>query len=159
MEAGSRMSISIRHADAAIFDVDGNLALVIDIKNKRGTDVEWATGTRRNMMAHGFLHPAPFFLLALPDRFYLWKDAGEQINVGPTYDVDPTTSLASYSETLGIYPQELSTTGFEFFIVAWFQSLLRYDELPQELVHLPWLVRSGLWERIRRGTLVSDTAQ
>jgi len=40
-------------ADLALYDRNGQLTAVAEVKNKLGTSREWATQLRRNILAHG----------------------------------------------------------------------------------------------------------
>ena len=40
-------------ADMVVYDRAGQLALVVEAKNKLGTSSDWAAKMRRNMLAHG----------------------------------------------------------------------------------------------------------
>jgi hypothetical protein len=91
--------------DLMAYDVQGRPTLAVEVKNKRGTSRAWAAQLRRNMLAHGQLPETAFFLLALPDRFYLWKNTSNQLsNIEPTYEIDPTHPCCSLTTNeLGLY--------------------------------------------------------
>ncbi len=57
--------------DLAVYDSQHQLVLVVEVKSIAGASPEWAARLRRNILAHGTFPNAPFFLVALPDRFYL----------------------------------------------------------------------------------------
>ena len=60
---------------------------------------------RRNMLAHGVVPNSRFFLLALPDRLYLWKDVGNTPDlVEPTYEVDATPFFEPYYARAKLHP-------------------------------------------------------
>jgi hypothetical protein len=65
----------MRRADVAVYSPDGKLQLVVEIKNRPGASAEWVAQMRRNLLVHAVIPPSPYFLLALPDFFYLWIDA------------------------------------------------------------------------------------
>ena len=58
-------------ADLTLYDRDGRLIAVAEVKNKQGTSREWAAKLRRNILAHGRHYNADFFLLVTPDRLYI----------------------------------------------------------------------------------------
>ena len=68
-------------ADLALYNRDGQLIAVVEVKNKLGTSAIWAAQLRRNILAHGGFQNAPYFLLMTPDRIYLWKDAGTDLSL------------------------------------------------------------------------------
>lgn len=145
------------NADMAIYDKTGQLALVVEVKNKLDTSSIWAAKMRRNMLAHGLMPNASFFLLALPDRFYLWKDAGivPEI-VAPDYEIDPRPFLRSHYNGNDISLNSLTGESFELVISSWLNKLLQNDILPSELQEQNWLVESGLFEAIRLGHLAAQ---
>jgi hypothetical protein len=76
-------------ADFALYDRNGGLIAVAEVKNKSGTSCEWTAKLRRNMLAHGGFHRTDFFLLVTSDKLYLWKGAGtEPAIVQPAFEVD-----------------------------------------------------------------------
>lgn len=147
-------------SDIMAYDSEGNLALVVEVKNKRGTDNEWATKMRRNMLAHGLVPSARYFLLALPDRFYLWKDKPLPELEKPGYEIDPLPFLEPYFEGVGIQPENLSGAGFELLVLSWLNELAQTGELPDTLLKgdNAWLIESGLLEAINQGHIVPEVA-
>jgi hypothetical protein len=149
-----------QYADILVFDRNGQLALIADVKSKLGTSSDWAAKMRRNMYAHGLLPQAPFFLLALPDRFYLWKNADKTLEIlEPTYQVDPTPFLQPYFEKTGLSPDNITGRSFELIIASWLNQVLRVQS-PQDLQdrNQEWLVSSGLFERLTGGHIELETA-
>ena len=148
-----------QYADIQVFDRNGQLALITEAKNKRNTTSEWATKMRRNMYAHGLLPAAPYFLLALPDRFYLWKDAGAHPElIEPTSEVDPHPFLLPYYERLGISPVNLPGQTFELVVSSWLEGLLRISDRHAPRADYDWLIRSGLLPRLVGGHLQIEEA-
>ena len=147
------------NADMAIYDKTGQLVLVVEAKNKLDTSSIWAAKMRRNMMAHGLMPNASYFLLALPDRFYLWKDAGVvPERVTPDYEIDPRPFLHSHYNGTDISLNSLTGKSFELVISSWLNKLLQNDILPPELQGQDWLVDSGLFEAIKLGRLAPQVA-
>jgi len=146
-------------ADMAVYDKTGQLALVVESKNKLGTSSNWAAKMRRNMFAHGLMPDTPYFLLALPDRFYLWKDAGIVPEIIlPNYEIDPKPILQSYHNGSEISLNSLTGESFELVISSWLSKLLQSDILPPELQEQDWLIESGLFEAIKLGHLAVQVA-
>lgn len=149
-----------QYADILAFDRYGQLALIAEVKNKRVASSEWAAKMRRNMFAHGFLPNAPYFLLALPDRFYLWKNTGISLDVTePTLEVDPRPFLEPYYENSGILPDNLTERSFEFIVTSWLNKVLRVRN-SQDLLgkNQDWLVSSGLFDKLVGGNLEIELA-
>ena len=142
-------------ADIVAYSAAGELALVVEVKNRLGTTTEWAVEFRRNLAVHDLLPQAPYFLLATPDRFYLWTRIGAAVDlVKPDVESNPSTFLRPYYESAGLSPETLRGGGFEMFVAAWLAEVQRADGpdcLPEESREL--LIDSGLFEAIRGGSL------
>src|SRR5205807_2738705 len=112
--------------DLVLYDQDGQLAGVAEVKNKLGTSSEWAARFRRNLLAHGGFRSMDFFLVVTPDRLYVWKNAGaEPLHVKPTYDVDARPLLEPYFNSAGLDPSDVSGKAFELLVAAWLADLVR----------------------------------
>src|SRR5579871_6759785 len=92
--------------DIVVYDASGQLALAVEVKNRRGTNVEWAAQMRQNLLTHSLVH-APYFLLALPDHFYLWVNKEQSTAVNPDYAIDPLPFLKPYLGA-SVVPEYLS---------------------------------------------------
>jgi len=151
---------SNQSADIVAFDKRGQLVLMVEAKNKWGTSVEWAARMRQNMYAHDLLPKAPFCLLALPDRFYLWKNAGETQEVmEPTLEIDPTPFLQPYYEKFGVAPSKLTGKSFELIVAAWLNQVLAADSASDfEALDQDWLLSSGLFDSLAGGYLELEAA-
>jgi len=149
-----------QYADILAFDRNGQLALIAEVKNKRGTSTAWAAKMRRNMFAHGLLPHAPFFLLALPDVFYLWKNTGRTPElIEPSQRIDPNPFLQRYYQISGILPTDLTGRSFELIVTSWLNQVLRAKS-PQDLSNgnQDWLVSSGLFDKLAGGHLELEAA-
>lgn len=149
-----------RYADIVAFDRSGQLVLIVEVKSKLGTSDEWAKRMRRNMYAHGLLPSVPFFLLALPDRFYLWKNAGSEAQaLEPTMKIDPAAFLRPYYDRAGVAPDELTGKTFELIVAGWLNAVIRADSLADlEGDNLEWLATSGLLDSLSGGRLDLEAA-
>jgi hypothetical protein len=148
-----------QYADILAFDKNGQLALIAEVKNKRGTSTTWAARMRRNMFAHGLLPNAPYFLLALPDAFYLWEQNGGASEAAePTQKINPHQLLEPYYEKAGISPANLTGASFELIVTLWLNQVLRAKS-PQELNgNHDWILKSGLFDRLAGGHLELEAA-
>ncbi len=151
-------------ADFVVTAPDDRAQLVVEVKRRPGAGPEWAAALRRNLFAHAALPAAPYFLLALPDRFYLWKDAPPAEAVAPQYAFDARAELAPYADALHSRLDDLSEEGFALLVQAWLSDLLAtlppapaqvgadtHTGVPAE--RRRWLWQSGLAEALRRGQL------
>lgn len=142
-------------ADLALYDGNGRLTAVAEVKNRFGTSTEWAARTRRNILAHGGYWRSDFFLLITPDRLYVWKDAGtdptEQL---PTYELDLGPIFAPYFENAGLDPRQVSGQAFELLVGAWLSDLTRSSNASNQWSRdQDWLDRSGFRSAVRDGRI------
>src|SRR4051812_39798338 len=140
-------------ADVVAYDPAGNLILVVEVKTKRGASGEWAAQMRRNLAAHGIIHSANFFLLALPDHFFLWKGRNaDPSQVSPDYEIDSQDLLLPYFQAAGIAPDKVSGQSFELIVGSWLRDLVQTSDLDPGLKERhPWLVESGLFQALQGG--------
>lgn len=142
------------YADIAIYGRDGGLKMLVEAKSKREKSRGWAARLRHNMYAHGQLPRVPYFLVALPDRFYLWRDmADPQALVDPQYSVDPTSVLRPYFDRAHTSSQTVTETGLELAVSAWLEKMANSPNQPASLHNEQWLHQSGLLEAIRGGSV------
>ena len=148
----------MRRVDIAVYNPDGKLQLVVEVKNRPHASDEWVAHLRRNLLAHAFIPPSPYFLLALPDFFYLWKDAVslDILTKPPDYRISASEVLATYlnfSQSLN----DLSHAGLELLMTAWLEDII-HAELQRDAVgpSLQWLFDSGLYEAIARGSVAIE---
>jgi hypothetical protein len=80
-------------------------------------------------------------LLALPDRFYLWKEReGESPEVLPTHEIDAALLLGPYFERAGVPLENAGRGALELAVAAWLDGLLHEGGLPPDLRQAyPWL--------------------
>lgn len=152
-------------ADFLVTSPDDRVQLAVEAKRYAGADPTWAAALRRNLLAHTPSPQARFFLLALPDRFYLWKDAPGDEPVPPQYTIDARSELAPYTAALHTDLAELSGEGFELLVQAWLGDLLAAgpdisgERAPAGDARRSWLFDSGLWDAIRTGRLRTPVAR
>ncbi len=139
--------------DISVHSRNGQLVLVVEVKSKLNTSPEWAARLRRNILAHGTFPKASYFLMAFPDRFYLWTNAHLQLDqVLPTYTIDAFPILQPYFEQAGVTFGKISEQSFELIISSWLQEIV-YAEKPLETVEQSqgWLINSGLYDALTGG--------
>ena len=148
-------------ADMTVFDKHGQTVLLVEAKSQAATSREWAAKYRRNLAAGGFSLRVPFFLLATPAHFYLWKNppSGAEL-VDPDYDIDATELLKPYYEGEPQIPRDAKGITFELIVAAWLADLqfgAALGTLAPDL-RAP-LVQSGLLEVLRGGRTVFEAAE
>ncbi len=154
------MRFTNNEIDIAVYDKNSQLVLIVEVKRKLGTSPKWGAELRRNILAHGYLPQTRFFLLATPDRFYLWKDAESLAElVQPDYEIDPTLILKPYSDRTGISIENMSAQSLELIIDAWLDEIMRSDIFPVRYGSTQdWLIESGLYDAIKSGHTILELA-
>lgn len=138
-------------ADLSLYDADGHLAAIAEVKNRVGTSGQWAAKTRRNLLAHGLGRAPGFFLLVTRDRLYMWKGAGDEpIEVPPTYEEDVSKTLAPYFSGAGLAANQISGAAFELVVAAWLADLTHQGNPPRN-VQPDWLDHSGFRKAVQDG--------
>lgn len=146
--------------DLGMYDRNDQLVLIVEVKTKLNASSKWATHLRRNMLAHGTLPHAKFFLLALPDRFYLWVDNNAQSpEQEPTYSIDPQPLLKPYFDDTGLAADRISGETFELIVASLLNKLAQLNNHNQGNAQMqPWLVEPGLLDAISGGHLKHEVA-
>jgi hypothetical protein len=145
-------------SDIAVYSSDNKLQLVVEVKNKKGATPEWATKMRKNLLAHSLLPDSPYFLLALPDRFYLWKNTGLSVDTkSPDYMEDSKMVLESYLHNSSYRLDTMSEYGLVLIINAWLDKLVNANlDLETARPQESWLFDSGLYDAIKRGHVKTE---
>ncbi len=142
-------------ADLIAYDQKGQITLIAEVKSKTETSRAWAARMRRNILAHGAVPNSRFLLIVLPDRLYLWKNAGTKPEVvEPTYEIDATPFFKPYYEKANINPDVLTGQTFELIVTSWLNELVQVgipSNVPEAQRHL--LEDSGLLEALKGGSI------
>jgi hypothetical protein len=148
------------YADFALYDRNGRLIAVAEVKNKVGTSHEWAAKMRRNFLAHGGFQSAVFFLLLTPEKLHLWNGSGaEPAVVKPAFEVDAQPIFKPYFERAGVNPADVRGRTFELVVAVWLGDLIRLAEQPESLSNgQNWLVETGLLDAVKDGRIEYEVA-
>jgi hypothetical protein len=139
--------------DLIAYDRNNRVVLAVEVKRKLNASREWATQFRRNILAHGTFLDAPYFLMAFPDKFYLW----DKINsipgkVEPTYSIDARPILQPYFQRSGTAADRVSSESLELIVASWLNEVIHTS--PAELdSSQQWLIDSGLMNAVAGGNL------
>lgn len=129
--------------------------LAIEAKTKVDATVGWAIRLRRNFLAHGILPATDYFLIATPNQFYIWRNAGVDIGSSePTLVIDARPLLAPYFGQISTPPEEISGSSFELIIRSWLAELI-YAKLPNNQIDdsIKWIADIGLLGALEGGYL------
>ncbi|MDJ0616219.1 MAG: hypothetical protein QNJ63_05595 [Calothrix sp. MO_192.B10] len=140
--------------DLSVYNRDGQLVLVVEVKRKTNVSTEWVTKFRRNLLAHGIFPKAPYFLIALLDKFYLWTNAEADLDLlsEPTYIIDARPILNPYFERAGVTAEQISPQSLELIITSWLGEIIHSEKLPENVdTSQRWLIDSGLYAALAGG--------
>ncbi len=148
----------MNYADIAVYGKDKRLQLLVEVKSRHGTSSNWAAQMRRNMYAHGLLPETRFFLLALSDKFYLWKDVGISIEaIEPTYKINFLFFLEPYYRKAHVSPSSISEASLELIVSSWLTQIITVPSVDLlSLDYQDWLIDSGLFDAIQGGYIESS---
>ena len=132
--------------DFIVYDDAGRVILVAEVKRRLGTSEHWAARFRRNMLAHGLLPKALFFLIATPERMYFWKQDQHGIaDELPGFTLDATKILKPYLDKLGKTSTAVGEQALELLVSSWLSDIARTDEACiRQDPSMQWLAESGL---------------
>jgi hypothetical protein len=146
--------------DFIAYDSAGRVVLLAEVKRRPGTSEHWATHFRRNILAHGFLPNAPFFLIATPERMYFWKqDQQGKPDEPPSFTLDAAKALKPYLEKLGKPSQAVGEQALELLVSSWLSDIAgaREARVSQD-PSTRWLAESGLLDSLGAGRIELNPA-
>lgn len=144
--------------DISIYNRDNQLVLVAEVKAILNASQDWGAKLRRNLLAHGILPNAPYFLLAFPDKLYLWTNSNTQMGeIEPTYAIDANPIFQPYFQKARVPAEKISGQSFELIVTSWLREIINSKKLLNELDESQhWLIESGLYTAISGGKLASE---
>ena len=144
-------------ADLTVRPPSGDIALVVEVKSKVHATDKWAVALRRNLIAHGVALDSAYFLLALPDYFFLWKPHGSEMAMSADYKIPARDAVKPYLDS--IHLEELSSSGLELLLSTWVSNIIESNITEQTDPELAWMIDSGLFETIKGGSIQAQTTQ
>ncbi len=154
------MKKSIPLVDLVVFDADEKPALLVEIKAKKGASAAWARQMAQLIFEQAEGSQAAYFLLAMPDMFYLWPNPTETVPRGDApFTAAPTALLRPFDRghSSSLTDGMVNAFGLELMLSAWLNvltdersALLTTDE------QRPFLEESGLLAAIQGGRVVSE---
>jgi hypothetical protein len=141
--------------DFVIFDETDAPVLLVESKSRCNRSADWASRMRRNLVRHGSLPSAPFFMIVLPDRIFLWKDSNSsEISGAPSRIIDASPIFDPYFDRAGVKKDTISGASFELIVGTWLNRLVHdSSDLDTKISYKPnhWIVESGLLPSIQNG--------
>ena len=149
------MGLATREVDIAAYDNHGRAVLLVEVKSTRDTSKVWAARFRKNILAHGTLPSAPFFLIATPEHMYFWRqDNGIQEEAPPQFTIDATRELKPYFERSSLSPEKTSGQALVLIVFNWLNDIAALEMTgDKQNSSLRWLSESGLLDELRRARI------
>ena|ERR1041385_6455833 len=155
------MPLPTRQVDLVAYDQLGQPVLLAEIKSTHQTSDVWAARFRRNLLAHGTLPRAPFFLIATPDHMYFWRqEDSSPKEEPPQFTLDAKRELKPYFERFRQTPEMTRGQALELILVSWLVDLAQSGESKaQRDPSLNWLSESGLLDALRSARIEASPLQ
>jgi hypothetical protein len=155
------MPFPTREVDLVAYDQFGQPVLLAEVKSTHRTSDLWAARFRRNLLAHGTLPRAPFFLIATPDHMYFWhQEHPSAKEEPPQFTMDATRELKPYFERFKQTPEKTGGQALELILFSWLVDLTQSGELrAKDDPSLNWLSESGLLDALRSARIESSPLQ
>ena len=147
-------------ADLVVYDNDGKIVLLAEAKSRHGKSDQWAARLRGNMLEHGDLPSAKFFLIATPESIYLWKqERPDPPEAAPDFVIDAVKELKPYFEKFKMSPEDIGPEAFKILILSWLTGLMRPSEQrAREDASSRWLSDSGLAQSLKNARVEMNPA-
>ena len=115
--------------DFVAYDREGRVLLLAEAKSRRGTSESWAARLRRNMLSHGMLPWSKYFLIATPERMYLWKqERPDPAEAPPEFTIDAEKVFRPYFQKLQQEPLNIGPEAFELVVLTWLSDITQSGE-------------------------------
>lgn len=135
--------------DLVAYNRHKQMTLIAEFKSTPAINSQWVTEYRDNLLAYADLPSVPFFLIAMPDKGYLWHHHNTENNIPPTYTINLTPILKAHSS------QQLNKNNVEMLFTAWL-----FQRIHQPIEQIPaeerWIVETGLYDAIKDGIIEED---
>lgn len=135
-----------------------NFKLFVEVKGGGGqSSADWAARYRRNLVEHQVIPKTEYFLLALPDYLYLWKEKNTIEVIPPDYVVRTFKVLKKYLTILDAEPKVIEKEGLQFALSTWLKEATLSSERPPEGSDAyKLLVESGLLDTIGKSEVTTN---
>lgn len=144
-------------ADILVRSPDNDIELVVEVKGRARSSADWAAKFRRNLFVHHVVPKTKFFLLALPDFLYLWRNGNNSEAIPPDYTVRTLDVLQKYLTRLGNEPKHIAEEGLQLALTSWLRDVTLSSKRPpvgSESYRL--LVESGLLDAIDKAEVTPE---
>ncbi len=145
----------IPYADIVIRNSEGNTVAVVELKNRENLTKDVAMDLRRNLIAHGLVPIAPYFLILSQDSGFLWKDVGlAALDAPPTQEFSMRPVLQRYLPQMDS-KNRLGESTLELLVLQWLNEIaVNGQQRPEEPERL--LASSGFLDSLRDATILVE---
>jgi len=133
-----------------VIEKGGTPIVAVESRNLESPSAEWAAEFLTNILDYGDVPKCPYFLLALRNRLYLWRDPTLPVSL-PDFEGDTADALQPYLVRLGRPLAGLTLGSFQMLIEALLFEMVM-GVLPEH-GDQKWLVDSGFADAIRNAYL------
>lgn len=147
-------------ADLAVYNESRERVLAVEIKTIKQVGEKWASQLRRNILAHGNYPHARYFLLATPDKFFLWVEDENTYSLlrKPDHSVDARGVLEPFFREFNVEPENVSGFIFEQIVGRWLKGIM-YPAYRNANEDIPaWVKESGLDKAVFQGDFSVEKA-
>ncbi len=140
-EAQNRI-MPVQHSgiDFVAYDREGRVLLLAEAKSRHGTSESWAARLRRNLLSHGILPWAKYFLIATPERMYFWKQGDPNVaEMPPEFTIDAAKVFQPYFQKLHQEPSEIGPEAFDLLVLTWLTDIARSERTAKDDTSSAWL--------------------
>jgi hypothetical protein len=138
-----------------VIEKGGDAVVAVEARNIESPSAEWAAKFLTNILEDGDVPECPYFLLALRNRIYLWRNPKLPVAL-PDFEGDTSDALQAYLVRLRRPLAGLSLDSFRMLIEAFLFEMVM-GVLP-ESGNLKWLVDSGFADAIRNAYIRQNIA-
>ncbi|HEX6038766.1 hypothetical protein [Longimicrobium sp.] len=142
--------------DIEVYSPDHRLQLVVEVKSTPGASPQWAARFRRNLLSHGAVPNAPYFLIALPDCLFLWSRSSG-MNVPPDYEAATADVVREYLGSWAAGSGDLGEGSLQIAVGSWLRDLAQTFRRPRRDSEADrMLLDSGAYQAIRNGSVAFE---
>ena len=115
--------------DFAVYDSQGRLAALLEVKRRFGTDPSWARAWHAIIMERMARPVDATVVMVTPDRIYAWRP-GADASANPDWTFDAWPWFAPYFTRLKIPASEVAPSVFEKIVGLWLRDVVE-GKLPE----------------------------
>lgn len=155
------MPASTRDVDFVAYDQRGQPVLLAEVKSSYKTSEQWAARFRRNLLAHGTLPQAPYFMIATPEQIYFWRQApliaSEEL---PQFTLETKNHLRTYFEKFQQGPEKITEQTLELILLLWLRDISAFGKpRAKKDPELSWLSESGFVDALSAARIELNAVQ